>query len=80
MLKIKIKTYDEFVGNILQIFSVFMSWLSNRQLLEAGKAIQQNKQLEKDIKNVIKAKKARKSINIDANGDGLPDADKYKRD
>ena len=55
-------------------------YMGNKQLLDAGEARGLAKQLRNDNERIKKAIQARRNTVYDADGDGLPDDDRYKRD
>lgn len=71
------------IRSLLAGLAGLTKWLADRQLLEAGKAQALVESLKKDQERVQKAIEARRKAAIaplDADADGVPDDDGYRRD
>jgi len=65
---------------LLSVSEKVAQYVANQQLIEAGEAKAIAKNLANQNERISKAIQAGRNVVVDADNDGVPDADKYKRD
>jgi len=73
-----------FWANLLRLFLTvserIASYMADKQLLDAGEAKAIAKNLARQNERIQIAIEAGRNVVVDADADGVPDSDKYKRD